>query len=226
MRRLTAILSAAIVIAFGLPTLLGLLIGEDLGLLSTLSELFGLRTLAGLFMQLVVITVALTVIMGILNLLLVHLGRAAGGRRGWPYSSVLILSALLVIALTIAERANLLRAPEGERAATAVVLESVQLSIESALAALLLFTLVYGAYRLMRRGVTWPHVLFTATLLIVLLGALPLPGAGASLLGRISEWLLAVPVSAGARGILLGVALATVVTGLRVLIGQDRSYRE
>ena len=36
---------------------------------------------------------------------------------------------------------------------------------------------------------------------------------------------MTVPVSAGARGMLLGIALATVVTGLRVLLGQDRSYR-
>jgi hypothetical protein len=42
----------------------------------------------------------------------------------------------------------------------------------------------------------------------------------------VRDWLLAVPVSAGARGILLGIALATVVTGVRVLIGQDRSYRD
>jgi hypothetical protein len=34
------------------------------------------------------------------------------------------------------------------------------------------------------------------------------------------------PFSAGGRGILLGIALATLVTGVRVLIGQDRSYGE
>jgi len=38
--------------------------------------------------------------------------------------------------------------------------------------------------------------------------------------------MLSVPVSAGARGILLGIALAITVAGVRVLIGQDRSYRE
>jgi hypothetical protein len=57
-----------------------------------------------------------------------------------------------------------------------------------------------------------------------LIGALPLPGL--SLMAGLRDWLMAVPVSAGARGILLGIALATIVTGVRVLIGQDRSYRE
>jgi hypothetical protein len=126
----------------------------------------------------------------------------------------------------VTERFNLFGLPAGARAPTAILLETVQVSVESALAALVLFTLVYGAYRLMRRRVTWPHLLFTLVLLIVLLGALPLPGAGVSLLAQTREWLLAVPVSAGVRGLLLGIALATLVTGMRLLIGQDRSYRD
>jgi hypothetical protein len=76
----------------------------------------------------------------------------------------------------------------------------------------------------MRQRVTWAAMLFTVALVIILIGAVPLREVGA--LGQIRAWLLAVPVSAGARGILLGIALATVVTGVRVLIGQERSYRE
>ena len=114
--------------------------------------------------------------------------------------------------------------PPGQRSTSTILLESVQVSIESALAGLVLFALVYGAYRLMRRRVTWWGMLFTLVLLIILIGALPLPGAVG--LVSVRDWLMSVPVSAGARGILLGIALATVVTGVRVLIGQDRSYRE
>ncbi len=100
----------------------------------------------------------------------------------------------------------------------------MQVSVELALAGLVVFALVYGAFRLLRRRVTWSGVLFIIALLIVLIGALPL--AQITLLRDVRDWLMAVPVSAGARGILLGIALATVVTGVRVLIGQDRSYRE
>ena len=99
-----------------------------------------------------------------------------------------------------------------------------QVSVESALAGLVVFALVYGAYRMMRRRVTWAACCSRVALLIILLGALPLPQV--AVLSDVRDWLLAVPVSAGARGILLGIALATVVTGVRVLIGQDRSYRE
>jgi hypothetical protein len=100
----------------------------------------------------------------------------------------------------------------------------VQVAIESSLAGLLLFALVYGAYRTLRKRVSGWGLLFMIALLVVLAGALPL--ANLAPVAALRDWLMSVPVSAGARGILLGIALATVVTGVRVLIGQDRSYRE
>jgi hypothetical protein len=226
MRRLIAFLSTTIVLVTGLITLFGLLVGDELGFLSVLVERFGVRDLTNVFLQLVVVTVAMTLVIGLLNLVVVHLGRMFRVRRGWPYSLVLLVSFFAVVGLTIAERAGLAQPDGGGPAYTAILLDSVEVSIESSLAALLLFSLVYGAYRLMRNRVTWTNLLFTVVLLVVLLGALPLPGSGISLLAQVRDWLMTVPVSAGARGLLLGIALATVVTGVRVLVGQDRSYRD
>ena len=134
---------------------------------------------------------------------------------------MLLLSTLLVLALVALERAGALG---GSPAPSTILFETIQVSIESALAGLVFFALVYGAYRLMRRRVSGAGILFTVILLALLVGSLPLPELG--LLASFRDWLVAVPVSAGARGILLGIALATVVAGVRVLIGQDRSYRE
>lgn len=209
--RLGAAITTAITISVGLFTVLGLLVTEDMGGLSAAAD--ELSGIANFFLQLTTITIALTVLIGIINLLSVHLGRLAGRKPGFVYSLVLVLSFLLVLVTTVSERET-----------SMILLETVQISIESALAGLLFFALVYGAYRMMRRRVTWSGVLFVAVVLIVLVGALPFSG-----LERVTEtrdWLLATPVSAGARGILLGIALATIVTGVRVLIGQDRSYRE
>jgi hypothetical protein len=58
----------------------------------------------------------------------------------------------------------------------------------------------------------------------VLLGQVP---AGSLLWEEfplIKEWVLRVPTMAGARGILLGVALGIIATGLRILLGADRPY--
>ena len=79
-----------------------------------------------------------------------------------------------------------------------MLLETVEVSVELALAGLVVFALVYGAYRMMRRRVTWAGVLFTAVLLIILVGALPLPQTSA--LTGVRSWLLAVPGERGRTG--------------------------
>ena len=203
MTRLGAILATAIAVGFGLITVWGLLAGSG-----------SIFTITNILLQLTVITVAVTILLGILNLFSIHLRRIFRRARGWVYSFALVASAAAVLVLWLI----------GAQETNHMLLETVEVSVESALAGLVVFALVYGAYRMMRRRVTWAGVLFTIVLLIILLGALPLPQT--SFVTAARNWLLAVPVSAGARGILLGIALATVVTGVRVLIGQDRSYRE
>ncbi|MBI5668100.1 MAG: hypothetical protein HZC41_08830 [Chloroflexi bacterium] len=210
MGRLGAAISTAIAIGIGLLTLIGLLAGDNVPLVNDIADFL---------LQLVVITTAITVLIGVVNLFSVHARRVGRRDTGWGYSLLVIVATLLVIVLVLLERAGAL----GGRPST-ILFETVQISIESALAGLVLFALVYGAYRLTRRRLTWPTVLFVVVLLLLLLGALPLAGLGP--LVSIRDWLMAVPVSAGARGILLGIALGTVVTGVRVLVGQDRSYRE
>jgi hypothetical protein len=213
-RRLSAVLATAITVSLGFITIAGLLIGNDLGVISALANRFAIHEITTLFLQLVTITIALTIFpIGILNLLIVHTGRLWERRKGMIYSLVLLVSFATVIVTYFVQRS-----------ASMVLLESVQISIESALAGLVLFSLVYGASGIMRRRSTWSGLLFVISILIVLIGALPLNFTGTVAIVR--DWLMAVPVNAGARGILLGIALATLVTGIRVLIGQDRSYRE
>jgi hypothetical protein len=204
------VLATAITIGFGLITLLALLVGDWLLSPATVALLNGLLSI---LLELVTITLALAVLIGILNLLSVHLGRITRRQRGALPGVVLILSFVLVIATYIVQRSTSL-----------FLLEKVQVSIESALAALLLFALVYGAAGVLRRRTSLAGVLFVAVVLIMLMGALPL--SWLSGISGLRDWLLAVPVNAGARGMLLGIGLATLVAGVRVLIGQDRSYRE
>ncbi len=227
MARIGSAVATAIVIVVGILTFLGLVVGNDLGAISSiLNGRFFVDGIANAFLQLTVITLAITVLIGIFNLLVVHLARIFG--RGNPFSQrinsvVLVISAVGVIVLGALERTGVLK---GSPAPTTVLMEGVQVSIESALAGLVLFALVYGAYRLMRRRVTGSGLLFTLVLLLLLIGALPFTTPAIQLVTTIREWMLAVPVSAGARGILLGIALAVTVAGARVLIGQDRSYRD
>ena len=227
MTRLGSAFATALVIVVGMITFLGLSVTPGMGIFSTiLIDRFAFPSIANVFLRLTVITLAITVLIGIFNLIVVHLGRVFG--RGKPLSQrinslVLVISAIAVLVLGVLERTGVLT---GSPSPTTVLLEGVLVSIESALAGLILFALVYGAYRLMRRRVTGSGLLFTLVLLLILTGALPFTTPGMRVLSIIRDWLLAVPVSAGARGILLGIALAVTVAGARVLIGQDRSYRD
>jgi hypothetical protein len=203
MRRLFALFATVTAIGAAVLMLAGLLSGE--GLLNALSDAL---------LQIAVITAALTVLFGLANLLVVHAVRVRRREAGFLYSLVLIVSAVAVLGVW----------QFGNDAAQRVLLEDVQRSLESALAALLVFTLVFGAYRLLRRRVTWTNLLFIGVVLLVLAGALvPDP---AHPLSQVRAWVLAVPVSAGARGLLLGIALATLVAAMRIFIGQERSVRD
>lgn len=213
--RFWSAVAAALTISTGLVILLGLLITESVQQEVQLpaGSVETLGTTADVLLRLATITVALTVIIGVLNLLAVHLGRIVSRSRGAIYSLVLLVSFGIVVGTYVLARDT-----------SMVILEQVQLSVESALAGVLFFALVYGAYRMMRDRVTWYYVLFVTALLVVLLAALPFDGLG--VIQGFRDWLLAIPVSAGARGLLLGIALAVLVTGIRILIGLDRSYRE
>jgi len=215
--RLGGALASTIALSVGLITLLGLLVGDGLGLLSLVVNGLFIPQFANIFIRLTVVTVAVTIFVGVLNLLSVHVRRITRRTGGGQYSLILLLSFVVTLVLYIVD------AVTGSDLSD-ILLEDVQVSIESALAGLVFFSLVYGAARMLRQRLSWERIVFVLALLIVLVGALPLPAV--AVVSGFSDWMMAVPVSAGARGILLGIALATLVAAIRVLIGQERSYRE
>ncbi len=211
--RLLDFLATIVVMSTGLVMLIGLLSSDG----------SAAGNLAAFSIQIITVTIAVALLVGVLNLLGVHLRRMRHGEHGWPYSLITLLSLLFVVVLRILDRADFWSGDLKGEEMMPRVFEAVQVSLESALAALVLFFLVFAAFRLMRRRVTPWNVLFSAVVIVMLVGWIPLDKLDA--LGDVRDWLQRVPVSAGARGILIGVGLGTVMVGIRVLIGQDRSYR-
>ena len=211
-QRLGIALSAFVAFAAGLTALLSLLLGDNPELFGEGAgpELFAeLLALPGdVLLRLVVIVIALSIVIGIANLLYVHVGRAARGRL---HSAALLAS----FGFTIYWYAT--------RAGDTSLLAAVQVPIESSLAALLFVSLSLGASRVLHKRADAWGLLFVAVVVVVLLASLPLAELAPVQAWR--DWLMRIPVSAGARAMLLGIALGAVVVGLRVLLGQDRSYR-
>jgi hypothetical protein len=150
------------------------------------------------------------------NVLTVHLGKLYGREKGWGYSMVLLGALFFTLAVGF-----LTGGPTS--AWVQDLFETVLFPLEATLFSLLAFFVVTAAYRAFRVK-SFETGLFVVFGILVLLGQVPVGAMLWDQLPVIRDWVLDVPALAGARGILLGVALGTVATGLRVLLGLDRPY--
>jgi hypothetical protein len=198
----------------------------------------------------VVLLSAVAVVLGALNLGSVHLKKLFKLERGWPYSVSLLVGLLLglsagFVAPLMAYSAILQgNAPTAE--ATGLgnpysqwVFRYLQSALGTAISGLIVFFLVFAGFRLLRRS-TWrlTSIVFIIVAIVSLIGMAPffnldladLPVIGQFTLNEVRAWpwawLSQVPAVAGARGLLLGIALGAIATGLRVLLAIDRPYGE
>jgi len=160
---------------------------------------------------------ASAMLLGLLNVLGVHWSRIRKREGGWSLSLVLIAAMLIVLALGLIPGGGGVNAP-----GVAWMFNYIQVPLEATTFSLLAFFMLTAAYRTWRvRGVGSALLLMAAV--VVLLGQIPLGERLWNELPAWRTWVLGVPSLAGARGIILGVALATVATGVRILLGLDRS---
>lgn len=156
-------------------------------------------------------------LVGIFNLISVHTDKIRRGEKGSVYS------ALLLIGLVGTLLFGMILTPQ--HPVMQVLLNGVILPVEAALMALLAVSLLYAAIRLLRRRPDVMGIVFLLTAVILFLGSATLPFGDMPLFGTlIHPWVTQIWALGGARGILIGVALGTLTTGLRVLFGVDRPY--
>jgi hypothetical protein len=199
-------IATAIAIAIGLIVLLGYFIPLPI-LTSVRIEL----------VQWAIILSGVAVLVGVINLFSVHLKKIREKEKGAVYSLFLIAALLLTFILGI------ILGPD--HSTMQLMFESVVIPVEASLMAMLAMTLIYASIRLLRRRSDLMTVVFLITVLLVLLGTAPLPFGPLPIVGDlIRPFIAQVLAAAGARGILLGVALGTLTTGLRIVFGADRPY--
>jgi hypothetical protein len=202
-------LSTAIAIVFGLIVLLGYFV-----------EIPSLSKLQQYFLQSTIPVAAIALLVGITNLGIVHWRKASTGGKGSLYSALLIFS--LLVTLVIAGYFG----PTGDWSLW--IFNYIQVPVEGSLMAILTVALALAGVRLLRRRLDVFSLIFLGTGALVLLGTVPLFGIelpGIYGPSSFRSLITQIPAVAGARGILLGVALGSIATGLRVLVGADRPYR-
>ncbi len=163
-----------------------------------------------------VVVAAFALILGLFNILQFHGQRVLHTGDGWFYSLVLILSA------GVSWIPPMLHDPTSSVAQT--LSQYIIKPLGGSLAALLVFTLTWSGVRLLRHRRNAWSVLFIVVVTLSLLGTTPL--LGIEWLADIRDWLIRVPGMAGFRGLLLGVALGMLITGLRIFLGTERPHTE
>jgi hypothetical protein len=195
--------------------------------------LTGLTVLAGYFVPALAglqsmllgwasIAAAMAAIVGVLSLISVHFDKVRRRGKGSIYSAVLLLGLFisfvpgLILGYVSPGLASLI---------SGLLFNAIILPSQAALMALLAVTLLYAAVRLLRRRPDLMSIVFLVSASLVLLGSATLPfGEIPVLSDMIRPWWTQVVALGGARGILIGVALGSLLTGLRVLFGADRPY--
>lgn len=162
------------------------------------------------------VVAAFALVLGMVNVLTIHLGKIYNRERGWPYSWVLLGALFFTLGVGVLTGGP--GSPQMQK-----LFEAVLFPLEATLFSLLAFFVFTAAYRVFRVK-SLETGLFVIFGLLVLLGQVPVGARLWDQLSVIKDWVLEVPALAGARGILLGVALGSVATGLRVLLGMDRPY--
>jgi len=196
---------------------------------------FGILTLLGLVVPLPEINrivlnwasfiAAAALLLGIINLFDVHSRRLFKERN--LYSGVLILSMLAVFALAITDSPGIAITENG----VDTLFKWVLAPLESALAALLAFVLLITGFQMLRNRRNGYAFLFLLTAMLVLLtnvlAVLTLvPAPVRNIVQQFRLLLEEVVVTAGMRGILLGIALGTMTLSIRLLLGMERPYNK
>ena len=208
--KIKGVLSTAIAIASGLLVLAGYFFAHfQSGGTSLLAEL------QMMMLNWAIILAGFAILIGIVNLFIVHFGKIRGKKKGSVYSLILLLALVITFIFGLVKPAQV-----------GIVFTTIQLPVEASLMALLAVTLTYASIRLLRNRFDLFSVIFLITALLILLGTAPLPFLGniPVISDLVRAFISHVIATSGARGILLGVALGTLTTGLRILFGADRPY--
>ena len=199
--------AAAVAISTGLFILLGAFLPIPLFAIVRLELIHWAVILAGVAM-----------LVGIGNLFSVHFQKIRRREKGSVHSVALLVAMLAILFVGV------ISGPSGAWMQAAV--ETIILPVEASLMALLAVTLLYASIRLLRRRADLMSIIFLGTAALMLLSSVSLPFIGEIpvLSDWIRPWLIVGPVAGGARGLLLGVALGALITGLRALFAFDRPY--
>jgi hypothetical protein len=240
MRRSLSLAWAFVAVTSGTFVLLGYFVSQE-----TLTNIIEHSESAGfinvlidirlILLEWAVLLSAVGLMIGLLHLAFVHYTKVAEQQPGWPYSGLLILT----FALTLGLGLFLWNDPNPP---SSYMFKYLQYPVEAALMGLLAISLTLAGFRLVGRSrdrrELFFNLVFIGTAIFYLIGTRPwatLLPMSADLGGiddvqtafiELRNQVVQILAAAGGRGVLLGVSLGAIITGLRILLMVDRPYGE
>jgi len=175
-----------------------------------------LADVQGILLNWAIILAGVAALVGVFNLISVHGDKIRRREKGTIYSALLLISLFASFIFGIA------LGPDNPN--MRLLVSAVIVPVEATFMALLSVTLLYASFRLLRRRADLMSIIFLLTAVFMLVSSAILPFFGVSPLADLILQIRQVLALGGARGILIGVALGTLTTGLRVIFGADRPY--
>jgi hypothetical protein len=161
-------------------------------------------------------------VLGLINMVQVNLPKIVHRERDWPYKVVMLVS--LAVTLVIGFVGGLGRSDPGQ--AYRWFFDFVLSPLNATMFGLLAFYISSAAFRAFRARNLEASILLVAAC-VVMLARVPI-GEDLPLVGerlpQFMNWIMDVPNSAARRSIFIGAALGAVATGLRIILGIERSH--
>ena len=175
------------------------------------------------------ILAAFSLVLGVGSIVQHHMVKIQRKATFWQYSWITLVALLLTAIIGVfggidPNRPGILPTHIGGFSFhIQTIYSNMMVPLAATMFSMLAFFMSSAAYRAFRAR-TFEATLLLIAAFILMLGAVPLGRLIHRELPSFAEWILAVPNTASKRGILFGVALGSLATSLKIIIGIERGW--
>jgi len=176
-----------------------------------------------------IIVSAFAFLLGLISLFFSHYHKITRKTDGWGYSIFVFIGFFAIIIPAVINHGKSISAAGPTSLGWAY--SNIYTALSGTMFAVLAFYIVSTAYRSFRIKSKQAFVLFVAAFILIL-GKVPLGqiiwdtvlGWTHAGVADVIDWIMTVPAVAGKRGIMIGIAIGSIVTSFKIIFGIERQY--
>jgi hypothetical protein len=169
--------------------------------------------------QWVIVIVGATYVLGVANLLRVNLRQVSQQARDWPFKVVLLIGIAATSIVGFSEGTHYL----DPTSKFTWIYNTFYSAMSATMFSLLAFFIASAAFRAFRIR-SMEALLLAIAAFILMIGRVPIGNAISPFIPAAADWLMEIPQNAAKRGILIGAALGVMATGIRLILGLEKTY--